>query len=188
MKKSLGAEVIVFPTPVWCVGSYDDNEKPNVMTVAWGGVCCSKPPCITISLRKATYTYDCILKREAFTVSVPSEKYVKEVDFFGIASGRDVDKFVKTGLTPVKSEVVDAPYVKEFAMILECRLIHHHDLGLHTQFVGEVMDCKVEEDMLNSEGEPDIKKIQPFVFTPWVCNYYNIGNFIGRAFKIWKDL
>ena len=92
------------------------------MTIAWGGICCSKPPCVTISLRKATYTYGNIMERQAYTVSVPSVRYVREADYFGIASGRNVNKFSKTGLTPVRSEMVDAPYVVEFPMILECNL------------------------------------------------------------------
>ena len=65
MKKSLGAETIVPTTPVWVVGTYDQDGKPNVMTAAWGGVCCSKPPCIYVSLRKATYTYSNIVERES---------------------------------------------------------------------------------------------------------------------------
>ena len=62
MKKSFGAKTIIFPAPVWCVGSYDANGNPNVMTIAWGGICCSIPPCVTISLRKATYTYGNIIE------------------------------------------------------------------------------------------------------------------------------
>ena len=57
MKKSFGARTLVFPTPVWVVGTYDPAGKPNVMTAAWGGICCSSPPCVAVSLRKATYTY-----------------------------------------------------------------------------------------------------------------------------------
>ena len=116
MKKSLGANTIVPTTPVWVVGTYDDEGKPNVMTAAWGGVCCSKPPCIYVSLRKATYTYGNIMERKSFTVSIPSEAYTKEADYFGITSGKTVDKFSATGLTPVKSDLVDAPYVKEFPL------------------------------------------------------------------------
>jgi flavin reductase (DIM6/NTAB) family NADH-FMN oxidoreductase RutF len=56
MKKSLGANNIVPTTPIWVVGTYDQEGKPNVMTAAWGGVCCSQPPCIYVSLRKPTYT------------------------------------------------------------------------------------------------------------------------------------
>ena len=63
MKKSLGAKPLLNPTPVLIVGTYDDAEKPNAMAVAWGGICCSKPPCVAVSLRKATYSYSSIVDR-----------------------------------------------------------------------------------------------------------------------------
>lgn len=72
MKKSLGAKTIVHPAPVWVIGTYDSNGKPNVSDVAWGGVCCFKPACVAISLRKATYSYGNIVEHKAFTVNVPS--------------------------------------------------------------------------------------------------------------------
>jgi flavin reductase (DIM6/NTAB) family NADH-FMN oxidoreductase RutF len=188
MKKSLGARTLIVPTPVWCVGTYDNNGTPNVMTIAWGGICCSKPPCVTISLRKATYTYGNIMERQAYTLSVPSDRYVRAADYFGLVSGRSVDKFKKTGLTPVRSELVDAPYVGEFPMILECKVIHRYEIGLHTQFVGEILDTKLDEGMVNDEGDPDIVKIRPLVFNPGVQRYYGIGEFIGKAFEVGKKL
>jgi len=184
MKKSFGAKTLIFPTPVWCVGSYDTNGNPNVMTIAWGGICCSKPPCVTISLRKATYTYGNIMERRAYTLSVPSEEHVHEADYFGVASGRNVNKFKETGLTPVKSELVDAPYVGEFPMVLECKLIHHHEIGLHTHFIGEILDVKIEESMLTDDGKADIERIRPMVFSPEFRQYHAIGEFVGKAFQI----
>ena len=73
-----------------------------------------------------------LMERGAFTVSVPSEEHVREADYFGIASGRDEDKFAVTGLTPVRSELVDAPYVAEFPLVLECRIARSVELGLRT--------------------------------------------------------
>jgi flavin reductase (DIM6/NTAB) family NADH-FMN oxidoreductase RutF len=183
MKKSLGPQTLIFPTPVWCVGTYDSEGKPNVMTIAWGGICCSKPPCLTISLRKATYTYGNILARGAYTVSVPSEIYAEEADYFGIASGRDVNKFQVTGLTPVRSDLVDAPYVKEFPMVLECHLLHHFEIGLHTQFVGEILDVKVDEDALAKDGNPDIKCVAPIVYATKTRSYHRVGKKISKAFQ-----
>ena len=87
MKKSIGAKTLVYPTPTWVVGTYDKEDKPNAATVAWGGICCSEPPCIAISLRKATYSYGNIVQRKAFTVNVPSETHVKQADFFGLFKG-----------------------------------------------------------------------------------------------------
>jgi flavin reductase (DIM6/NTAB) family NADH-FMN oxidoreductase RutF len=188
MKKSIGAKTLAMPAPVWIIGSYDAAGIPNVMAASWGGICCSKPPALTVSLRKATYSYDCIIARKAFTVSIPSEAHVREADFFGIASGREVDKFAATGLTAAPSKVVDAPYVEEFPLILECRLLHYFELGLHTQFVGEIIDTKANEDILGEKELPDLRKVKPFVFNPATREYYRTGEFLAQAFSVGNDL
>ena len=168
MKRSLGAKTIIYPTPVLVIGTYDKDGKANVMTAAWAGICCSAPPCVGVSLRKATYTYGNIMERKAFTVNVPSEDHAKQADYFGLTSGRDVDKLSRAGLTQVKSELVDAPYVKEFPLVLECKLLNVVEIGLHTQFIGEIVDVKAEEDMLGDDGLPKIEKVRPITFAPEV--------------------
>jgi flavin reductase (DIM6/NTAB) family NADH-FMN oxidoreductase RutF len=188
MKTSLGARTLVYPTPVFVVGTYDAAGKPNVMAVAWGGICCSKPPCVAISVRKATYTYGNLVERKAFTVSVPSVDHVEAADYFGIASGRDADKFAATGLTPVRSELVDAPYVGEFPLVLECKVVHVAELGLHTQFVGEILDVKVEAGCLDADGKPSVELVRPFSWAPAENKYYAIGELLGRGFSIGKSL
>jgi len=184
MKKSLGAQTLIFPTPVWCVGSYDLEGAPNVMTIAWGGICCSQPPCLTISLRKARYTYGNIMERKAYTVSVPSTKYAAEADYFGMVSGREVNKFQATGLTPARSTLVDAPFVEEFPMVVECKLLHNFEIGSHTQFIGEIIDVKVDEDLLFNEDMPDILKVSPLVYATKAQSYHQIGDAVGKAYTI----
>jgi flavin reductase (DIM6/NTAB) family NADH-FMN oxidoreductase RutF len=188
MKKSLGAATIIMHTPVWVVGTYDAEGKPNVMTAAWAGVCCSKPPCVALSLRAATYTHGNIKSRKAFTISVPSDEYVTQADFFGIVSGREKDKFAVAGLTPVKSTLVDAPYVQEFPLVLECKLFHAFELGTHTQFVGEIADVKAEQEILGEDGYPDIEKAEPIVYTPVARTYHGIGKYLGRGFSLGRKI
>ena len=188
MKKSLGPKTIIYPAPVLVIGTYDGNGRANAMTASWGGICCSQPPCIAVSLRKATCSYDNIVKHKAFTVNIPSEEYIREADYFGTVSGKKEDKFSITGLTPVKSDLVDAPYIREFPLILECKVIHTFEIGLHTQFIGEVLDLKVEESVLGANGTPDIEKVKPVAFTPESRTYYGLGKFLGKAFSIGKKL
>jgi len=188
MKKSFGAKAMIFPSPVWCIGSYDSDNRPNLMTVAWGGIACSKPPAVTISLRKATYTYGSLMERKAYTVNIPSIRHAEAADYVGMVSGKNMDKFKSTGLTPVKSKRVDAPYVDEFPMTLECNVIHTYEIGLHTQFVGEILDVKVAADVLDDAGMPDMDKIAPFVYGSEVRTYHRIGEKIGDAFRIGKSL
>lgn len=184
MKKSMGARTILYPTPVLVVGSYDRAGKPNVMTAAWGGICCSTPPCVAVSLRSVTYTYGNIVERQAFTVSIPSERHIREADYVGLVSGAREDKFTSAGLTPVRSELVDAPYVLEFPVVLECRVRHTVEIGLHTQFIGEILDVKADESVLDERGVPDIGKIEPVIFSPTGRTYHGVGRFLGKAFSI----
>jgi len=186
MKKSIGARPLVYPTPVFVIGTYDSAGKPNVMAAAWAGICCSSPPCVTLSLRKATYTYGNIMEQRCFTLNIPSQDYLKEVDYFGMVSGKKEDKFSATGLTPVRSELVNAPYVKEFSLVLECRVIHTLEIGLHTQFVGEILDIKAEEAVLAEDGLPNIEKVKPFIFAPVYRTYYGVGEFLGKAYSVGK--
>ncbi|MCW4038739.1 MAG: flavin reductase family protein [Candidatus Bathyarchaeota archaeon] len=188
MKQSIGSRTIAFPTPTWVVGTYDREGKPNIMAAAWGGICCSRPPCVYVSLRKATYSHGNIVSRGAYTVNIPAEQYVKEVDYFGIASGRDADKFSVSGLTPVKSSVVDAPYVEEFPLVLECKVLRIVELGLHTQFIGEIMDVKADPSTLTENGLPDITKVKPIIFEPSNRRYFGLGSCLGQAFSIGKAL
>ncbi len=188
MKKSLGAKTIIYPAPVLIIGTYDSKERPNLMTVAWGGICCSTPPCVAVSMRKATYTYDNINQRKAFTVNILSENMVKEADYYGIVSGRSEDKFAKTNITPVKSDLVDAPYGKEFPFVLECKLLKTIEIGLHTQFIGEILDVKVDQSMIGPNGLPDIDKLKPFFFDPATSNYFGAGKKLGKAFSIGKEI
>ena len=188
MKKSLGAQTLAYPTPTWVVGTYDKNDKPNAMTAAWGGICCSDPPCLAVSLRKATYTYAALTERKAFTVSVPDEDQVKQADYFGVATGRETDKFAWSRLTPARSDVVDAPYVAEFPLIIECLVVQIFELGLHTQFVGRIVDVKAEEGILGPDGLPMIEKLKPIVFSPGNWFYYAVGRRLGKAFDIGKGI
>ena len=184
MKRSLGAKTIAFPSPAWAIGTYDSEGNPNVMTAAWAGICCSRPPAMAVSLRKATYSYGNIVARGAYTISIPSERFVREVDRIGVVSGRDVDKFAELGLTPARAEHVDAPYIEEFPVVIECKVIHTIEIGLHTQFIGEVMDVKVDEDVLDEQGQPATEKVKPFIFSMSDRSYHGIGELLGGAFSI----
>jgi len=189
IKLSLRPQTILLPSPVLIIGTYCPDGKPNIMNAAWGGIASSSPPCISVSLREATLTYHNILRTNAFTVNFPSENYVREADFVGMVSGKDHDKFAEAHLTPERSQLVNAPIVKEFPYSLECKLLKQVELGLHTMFIGEIVGMVADSEIVNPEQVPDIEKVRPLVWGSFgSMAYYNIGTKQGRAFSCGNDL
>ena len=186
-KVSLGAKTIAPPAPAWLICSYDAEGKPNMMTASWVGMACSDPPAVTISLREATYTYGNIMEREAYTVNIPSVKLAAVTAYAGVVSGRDTDKFADTGLTAVRSELVDAPYIKECELVLECRLIKTVELGRHTMFIGEIIDVKADSEILGEGGSPDPALHNPFIWSIGGYGFYGLGSRIGGVGELAKE-
>lgn len=188
MHISLGAHTFVMPTPVFLVGVYDDEKRPNIMTAAWGGIIGSRPPCLGVSLRPATWTHRCLMTRAGFTVSIPSAAQAAQADYAGIVSGEKENKFETLRLTPIPGEHVDAPYVAECPLALELSLRQRVEAGSHTQFVGEIMDVKIRKDCLNPDGMPDMAKINALAYSPLTREYYAVGEFAARAFAVGKTI
>ncbi len=187
MKQSLGARTIVCPHPVLMVGTYDARDRPNLMAASWGGICCSDPPCVAVSLREATYTYHNLTARKAFTVGIPTAAQAAQADYIGIYSGRRRDKFAATGLTPVRANAVDAPYADEFPVVLECELHRVVEIGLHTQFIGRIVDLRADPEVLNDKGLPDLARVAPLIYSSGDREYFAVGERLGRAFQMGRE-
>jgi flavin reductase (DIM6/NTAB) family NADH-FMN oxidoreductase RutF/nitroreductase len=185
-KRSLGVRSEIYPKPAFVIGSYDKEGKPNMMTAAWAGICNSNPLSIAVSMRPATYSHGNVTESKSFTVNIPSAELAKYVDYAGRFSGKDVDKFEETGLTPVKGEFVNAPYVKEFPIVIECELTEFHDLGSHRQFIGKVIDVKADEAILDSAGKVNVNLLNPIIYGGG--NYYETGRLIAKVGESLNDI
>ena len=188
-KRSLGALPLLYPLPVLLVASYDLDGKANVMTAAWGGICSSDPLSLSVSVRPERYTHDALHARQAFTVCIAPRNMAVAADYAGLTSGRRFDKFPIAGFTPVRAEKVDAPYIAECPVVLECSLSQSLRLGSHTMMIGTILDVKADEDCLDASGElPDISKVAPLIFDAGSRCYYSIGQLVGPAFSIGNAL
>lgn len=188
-KKSLGPNPYLYPEPTFLVATYGPGGKPNAMTVAWGGICSSDPLSLAVSIRSACWTHAAMKERKAFTVNIPSVSMVAQMDYAGMASGKNIDKFEILKWTALKAEKVDAPYISECPIILECSLSQIVELGLHTMFIGAILDVKADLDCLEPGGKyPDIAKISPIIFDSGSRNYYGLGERIGKGWHSGKEI
>ncbi len=183
-KKSVGVRGHIMPKPALVVGSYSAEGEPNIMTAAWAGVVNSTPMSIGVSIRPSRKSYENIMATKAFTINVPSTKFLAHMDYVGNISGHDEDKFAKLGLTPERGQFVNAPGIKEFPIVIECEVTEMIDLGSHTQFVGKIVDTRVEAHLLDEEGHVDIEQMQPVIFEEQY--YYGYGQRLAKPWDVSK--
>lgn len=179
MRKNFGAKPILYPQPVFIIGSYDENDTPNAMNAAWGGI--SESNEISICLSAEHKTVKNILKRKAFTVSMATADTVVPCDFVGLVSGNDMDnKLEKAGFHTFRSKLVDAPVIEELPMTVECKLISYSPETC--RMVGEIVNVCAEESIL-TDGKIDPVKLRPITFDGMNHAYYVLGEKVGNAFK-----
>lgn len=185
MKKDLGSKGELFPQSVFIVGSYREDGTPNAMNVAWGGECTRNQIAINIGDHQTT---DNILAKGAFTVAPADAAHVVEADYFGIATGRKVNKADASKLTFVKSEHVDAPVIEEFPLTMECKVVSVQDWDGEKRFIGEIVNTRVDEEILDEEGRVDFAKFQPIVYDSTRRIYRVVGDVVGGAWDAGKAL
>lgn len=167
----------LFPCPVVLVTCLDDGGNPNIITLAWVGTICSEPPIISIGIRPTRYSYELIKNSKEFVVNIPSTKILRESDYCGITSGKNIEKFSETKLTQQQAEKIKTPLIRECPVNLECKLKDVIPLGAHDLFLGEIVQVHIDEEVLDEKGNIDFKKADPFVFNQG--EYWSIDKKLG---------
>ena len=120
---------MLYPVPAVLVTVADREGNSNIFTVAWAGTICTNPPMLSISVRPERHSYHMMKETGEFVVNLTTESMAWATDYCGVRSGRDVDKWKETGLTPEKANVVDVPMIKESPVNIECRVVKVEELG-----------------------------------------------------------
>ncbi len=139
MKMSFKPGTMLYPLPVVMVSCGDVPENYNIVTVAWTGTICSNPPMCYVSLRKDRHSYDLIKKNMEFVINLTTEPLLNAVDWCGVKSGRDVNKFKEMHLTPEPATMLKAPMIAESPLNIECKVVEIKELGSHDMFIAEVV-------------------------------------------------
>ncbi|MFQ6076313.1 MAG: flavin reductase family protein [Candidatus Bathyarchaeia archaeon] len=173
MKVKKRPSALLYPPPACLVTSVDRDDHPNIITIGSCGSLCVRPPIIGISIVPRQYSHGLIAACGEFVVNVPTTGLLRLVDYCGTVSGRDVDKFRETGLTPVPADRVRPPLIEECPVNLECVLRERLDLGSHTLFLGEVVALHVDEDLLDEGGRIVNERADPIVVL--LGEYWGLG-------------
>ena len=142
---------MLYPVPAVMVTVQKPGEKPNIITIAWAGTVCSDPPMVSISIKKERYSYGILHETREFAVNLVTDRLTRAMDFCGVRSGRDCDKFKEMKLTPVPVEGIKVPGIEESPLILSCKVKEEKPLGSHVMFLAEVVSVSVDDSLLDDK-------------------------------------
>ncbi len=167
----------IYPVPAVLVSCQDRDGRMNLFTAAWTGTVCTNPPMAYVSVRPERYSYPMLRETGAFVLNLTTVSMARAVDYCGVKSGRDVDKWKETGLTPGKASSVEAPVVLESPVNVECQVTEVKELGSHHMFLAEVRAVQVDGEYLDRNGKFHLEKAGLLAYSHGA--YYGLGEVLG---------
>lgn len=170
---------MVYPAPAVLVSCGSTPETANLFTVAWTGTICTNPAMLSISVRPERHSYGIICNEMQFTVNLTTVEMAKAVDWCGVRSGRDFNKWKETGLTCAQGVKNSCCYVAESPLAIECRVREIIKLGSHDMFIAEVLSLLADEKYIDtSTGKFDLERAGLLAYSHG--GYFPLGNKIGH--------
>lgn len=181
MKKQIKTTEAIFPMPVLLISTFNDDGTVDVMNAAWGTML--DRDMVALNLTETHTTVKNIKARKGFVVHIADVKHVAEADWFGVVHGaNEPDKFKKSGMSYVKSDLVDAPVINELPIAMECEFVEYQSDATGLGVIGKVLRTSVEEKNIKN-GKVDVDSIEAIAFDPYTHGYYKVGGRVGDAFK-----
>jgi len=158
MKKNLKINnftSVLHPYPTTLITTIGVDNKPNIIAIAWITPLSINPPVLMFALRRERYSYKLLNENKEFVVNIPNFSLIKESLMCGTYSGKEVDKFKLTNFTPVESEFVKVPSIKECIGNIECKvldIIDKKELD-HVIILGEILNVLVDEKFFDTHWD-----------------------------------
>ena len=168
---------MLYPVPAVMVTVGDGKDISNIVTIAWTGTINSDPAMVSISVRKSRYSHELLCKNGEFVINLISKELTYAMDYCGVKSGRDIDKFAETKLTKGEAKTVSVPIIVESPVNIECKVTLVLELGSHDMFLAEVTAVQVDDKYLDEKGKFDLDKANLVAYSHG--QYYTLGENIG---------
>lgn len=138
----------VGPRPICFASTVDEKGQPNLAPFSFFNVFSSNPPIAVFSPSKSGRTgknkdtYNNVKKIKEVVINLVDYKMVEQMSLASSPYAPDVNEFIKSGFTPVKSEKVKPFRVKEAPIQMECEVIEVKELG-DQGGAGNLVICKI---------------------------------------------
>ncbi len=169
---------MLYPLPAVLVSTADRSGHDNILTIAWTGTVCTDPPMLYISVRPERYSYPLLVDSGEFVVNLTTRQLSRAVDWCGVRSGRDYDKWKEMHLTRGQAAVLTyAPIITQSPVNIECQVTEKKELGSHHMFLARVAAIQVEDSYLDRDGKLKLDQTNPITYVHGA--YFDLGENLG---------
>ena len=168
---------MLYPVPAVLVTCRSRQGEDNVFTVAWTGTICSDPVMVSISVRKERHSYQMIKETGEFIINLTTKELVRAVDYCGVKSGRDTDKWKDMDLTKTEGSKVNVAAIQESPVFMECAVKECMELGSHDMFLANVLAVSVDNKYMDEYNKFCLSQSEPIVYSHG--EYYALGEKLG---------
>ncbi|NLL91868.1 MAG: flavin reductase family protein [Ruminococcaceae bacterium] len=176
-KRIMKPGTMISPLPAVLI-SCGDMEHSNVFTAAWTGILSSNPPRAYVSIRPERHSYGIISEKKEFVINLASSKMAKALDYCGVKSGRDEDKFLSCSLKKIDSIEVACPTIKQSPLSLECRVFKIVPMGSHDMFMADIVSVSADEHLFDKQGRFELEKSDLISYIHG--QYFSQGKLLGN--------
>lgn len=169
---------MLYPVPAVMITVSDGKEKNNIITVAWTGTINSDPAMVSISVRKSRYSHQLLTENGEFVINLVTRELTYAMDYCGVKSGRDVDKFSEMKLTKFQAKTVNVPLIEESPVNIECKVKQVIELGSHDMFLAEVTAVCVDKKYMDETGRFDLQAADLVAYSHG--EYFTLGEKVGK--------
>ena len=178
---------MLYPVPAVMVTCGEYGGLSNIITIAWTGTVSSDPPMAYISVRPERYSCGIIRKSGEFVINLVTEDLARAMDYCGVRSGKEQDKWKDCRLTPLPGKTVRCPLIAESPVNIECHVVSETDLGSHCMFLAEVTAVNADEAYLDKNGRFDLAAAHLLAYSHGT--YYALGKQLGTfGFSVKKQV
>lgn len=175
MKKNLGPQLALYPTPLTVIGAMD-GDQPTWTLVAHTGIMSHDR--LMVSLAAAHFINSKIKKTGKLSINMVSEEMLPQADHVGSVSGAKADK---SGVFDYEIGEGGTPVIKNSPLTIECEVEDIYEKNGFENFVLKFVNTCVQEENLTEAGKIDYRSMKPVLFEFPTYEYLRTGDVIGKC-------
>jgi flavin reductase (DIM6/NTAB) family NADH-FMN oxidoreductase RutF len=158
-KKESKMKSCLQPAPNVLVSCRGLDGENNVLAVGYCCNCSYDPPMVMVGIVPTRHSYKMIKESGCFVVNLVDRNYKETFDYLGSHSKRDEDKLAKMNVKLQEGKVVNAPFLPDCPVNIECTIVDSIVTGSHVMFVGKIEYVHADVEFTDHEGNIDFSQI-----------------------------